>query len=170
MKSGSGRKQKLLEIGKDTVYIRSNMEQYETEEMGTCWRYDEIQIPKDEYFEKQAEQNALETKVLTLRDKIALYRYNKQRYFEYDGHTQRFDSYDVQRITDFAQALADGIVTEVEWKYPDTTVTITDAQYLKDMKIAGYLHEEKLRGIEKQLNQDETITEDNYQEKFEELI
>lgn len=58
MKSGSGRKQKLLEIGKDTVYIRSNMEQYESEEMGTRWRYDEIQIPKDEYFEKQVEQNS----------------------------------------------------------------------------------------------------------------
>ena len=30
--------------------------------------------------------------------------------------------------------------------------------------------EEKLRGIEKQLDEDETVTENNYQEKFEELL
>ena len=136
----SKNKPNAIKILGNKVLIRSNIQEKTrvdmNEEQETYYQYDEERMTKDEYILQQAEQNTLETKILTLPEKIALYRYHKQRYFQYDGHRQRFDSYDIQRITDLAQALADGVVTEVEWKYPDAVVSITDAQYLKNMKIA----------------------------------
>ena len=174
MKVQSKDRPNAIKILGNKVLIRSNIQEKTrvdmNEEQETYYQYDEERMTKDEYILQQAEQNTLETKILTLPEKIALYRYHKQRYFHYDGHIQRFDSYDVQRITDFAEALVNGIIAEIQWKYPDCTIIITDAQYLKNMKIAWYMWEEKVRGIEKQLNEDETVTENNYQEKFEELL
>ena len=44
-----------LEIGVDTVYIRSNISEFEREGI-TLKKYDEIQMTKDEYIEKIAKE------------------------------------------------------------------------------------------------------------------
>lgn len=40
-----------IEVNKDTVYIRSNVQRIETDEF-TGWQYDEVQYNKNEYIEK----------------------------------------------------------------------------------------------------------------------
>ena len=45
----------LLEVGVDTVYMRSNVIRIEEEEF-SGWQYNEIQMSKDEYIEKIAKE------------------------------------------------------------------------------------------------------------------
>jgi len=169
---------KELEVGKTTVYVRSNIKPIEMnigedmEDTRQMYECDEIQYTKDEYLKLMTEQNRLTPVEKTLSDLIRDYRWEKQRWVQYDGYTQRFDTYDVQRMRDLSEALQEGIVTEIEWVYPveDETVIIKDYNYLKDMMLAGYLYENKLRGIEKKVIADESVTVDNYKEKFEELL
>lgn len=49
---GSKESAKELIIGKDTVYIHSNIRRLDVEENGDLYVYDEIQMSKDEYLEK----------------------------------------------------------------------------------------------------------------------
>src|SRR6056297_2047107 len=106
---------KELEIGKTTVYVRSNIKPIEmnigedmkdTRQMYEC---DEIQYTKDEYLKLMTEQNRLTPVEKTLSDLIRDYRWEKQRWVQYDGYTQRFDTYDVQRMRDLSEALQEGI-------------------------------------------------------------
>ena len=56
----------LLEVNKDTVYVRSNVTRIDedTEEGFHGWEYNETQIAKDEYIEKIAkEKNILQETV-----------------------------------------------------------------------------------------------------------
>lgn len=45
-----------VEVNKDTVYIRSNIENIDEEEF-EGWQYDEIQYSKDKYIELLSEKN-----------------------------------------------------------------------------------------------------------------
>lgn len=93
---------------------------------------------------------SLETIKQGIVDAVISHRYEKQLYYEYDGHIQRFESYDIVRMTDSQTALEKGVMTEVEWKYDTNTyVVVTDPEYFFNMKMAGYSWEQKLRGIEK---------------------
>lgn len=107
----------------------------------------------------------------TLKKAIKQYRWEQQLYYTYYGHRQRFKPYDVQRMNDVAEALQNGDITEVEWNFADdSTKTITDFNYLINLKSAGYQNEQKMRDIEKQLLADETVTIDNYKDKFDALV
>lgn len=164
---------KVKILGKK-VYIR-NLDSVteEIDEHGTTiYTYKEMQLSKNEYELQKVEQNNIEVKELTLIDKIKKYRYEKQKWFEYDGHTQRFDSYDVQRMTDMASLLQDNSIQELNWYYPkdNEVIKITDALYLTNMKKQGYLNEQNCREIETELLSDDTVTVDNYKDKFDELL
>ena len=54
LKNVQGNKEsaKELIIGKDTVYIHSNIKKLDVEEDADLYAYDEIQMSKDEYLEK----------------------------------------------------------------------------------------------------------------------
>lgn len=49
---GNKESAKELIIGKDTVYIHSNIKKLDMEEDAELYMYDEIQMSKDEYLEK----------------------------------------------------------------------------------------------------------------------
>lgn len=109
---------------------------------------------------------------MTLKELVKEYRYEQQKWFTYDGFTQRFTEYDIQRMQLSQQALTDGIRSEIEWAYPvdGKYKTVTDPLYFKNMLIAGIEQEDKLRAIEKQLLADDTVTINNYKDRFDELL
>lgn len=88
-----------------------------------------------------------------IKNKIIDYRYQKQEYFLYDGHKQHFSTYDIQRMNDMGSILKDGKVTSIEWKYAveEDYVTVADYNYFINMRDAGYINEQKVRGVEKHL-------------------
>lgn len=47
---GSQKQVPQVEVNKDTVYVRSNIERIEEDEF-TGWQYNEVQYKKDEYIE-----------------------------------------------------------------------------------------------------------------------
>lgn len=63
---GSKESSQSLIIGKDTVYVHSNVKEIRLEEFDcTIYEYDEIQYEKDEYIKLMAEKNEeLEAKLL----------------------------------------------------------------------------------------------------------
>ena len=52
---GSQKQVPQVEVNKDTVYIRSNIEHIEEEDF-TGWEYDEVQYPLQEYIETLANE------------------------------------------------------------------------------------------------------------------
>lgn len=65
-----------IEIGKDTVYIRSNITKLETEEF-TGWEYDEIQYSKDEYIALIAQSNnTIQEQLLQTQNALVEIQYN----------------------------------------------------------------------------------------------
>ena len=60
---GSQETVQALEIGVDTVYVRSNIVPVDTENF-KGWQYDEIQYSKDEYIAYIATQNELTKQAL----------------------------------------------------------------------------------------------------------
>lgn len=58
---GSGEQAKDLVIGKDTVYVHTNIKKLETDNNGNkvddLYSYDETQYDKDEYIKLMADQN-----------------------------------------------------------------------------------------------------------------
>jgi len=163
-----------IKILGNKVYIRDLDSVVESvdENDNTIYSYDEIKLTKDEFELQKIEQNDIDVKELKLQDKIKMYRWQKQKWFIYDGFTQRFTEYDIQRMQLSQQALTDGIRSEIEWAYPvdDKYKTVNDPLYFKNMLIAGIEQEDKLRAIEKQLLSDDTVTIDNYKDKFDELL
>ena len=177
MKVESTVKPKQVKILGNKVLVRSNIELVNKEnpdgEINKMYQYDEVKFDKDEYIEKQSEQQTFDVKKeLTLKEKIKQYRWNKQKWFTYDGYTQRFTEYDIVRMDTAIQGLEKGVKSEIEWAYPveGDYVTVTEPQYFIDMKLTGFENENILRNIEKQLLNDETVTNDNYKEKFDELL
>lgn len=54
---GSKEQAREIVIGKDTVYVHSDIKEVKTEDAGTLYEYHEVQYAKDEYIELMAEAN-----------------------------------------------------------------------------------------------------------------
>ena len=55
---GSQKQVPQVEVNKDTVYVRSNIERIEEEDF-RGWQYDEVQYNKDKYIEKLTNEEDL---------------------------------------------------------------------------------------------------------------
>ena len=65
---GSAGQAKPLIIGKDTVYVHSDIEKVEMEDGSESYQYNEIQYEKDEYIRIMAEQNeSMESDITNLQ-------------------------------------------------------------------------------------------------------
>lgn len=53
-----------LVVGKDTVYVHTDIQQVPDEEGNMVWQYHEIQYEKDEYIKLMAEQSNLQDNYL----------------------------------------------------------------------------------------------------------
>ena len=54
---GSKEQAREIVIGKDTVYVHTDIKEVKTEDGGTLYEYHEIQYAKDEYIELMAAKN-----------------------------------------------------------------------------------------------------------------
>ena len=54
---GSKEQAREIVIGKDTVYVHTDIKEIKTEDVGTLYEYREVQYGKDEYIELMADSN-----------------------------------------------------------------------------------------------------------------
>ena len=62
---GSQKQVPQVEVNKDTVYIRSNIERIEEDDF-TGWEYDEVQYPIQQYIEKLTNEEDLSAVAMLL--------------------------------------------------------------------------------------------------------
>lgn len=74
-----------------------------------------------------------------LRDRIKqfveTYKWEKSHWFEYDGSMQKNESNDIIMMIQSREALQLGIMTQIEWKYPDRRIVVTDHEYFLNMQL-----------------------------------
>ena len=68
---GSKEQAKELIIGKDTVYVHSDIKPVETEDGSEVYQYNEVQYDKDEYIQFMSEKNtALEEQIESTQEAL----------------------------------------------------------------------------------------------------
>ena len=110
----------------------------------------------------------------SLYKKIDEYKHEKSTWFEYDGHAQRYLEFDRITMRDCQEALQDGHMTSVRWKYPDAYVDVTDGAYFFNMRLLGAQNltmcfevEKMMRGEIDLMETVEDFMAYNYKEKFD---
>ena len=110
----------------------------------------------------------------SLYQKIDNYKHEKSKWFEYDGHMQRYLEFDRITMRDCQEALQDGHMTSVRWKYPDAYVDVTDGTYFFNMRLVGAQNLTMCFEVEKMMRNEIDVIESveelvayDYQEKFD---
>ena len=112
-----------------------------------------------------------------LYQKIDNYKHEKSKWFEYDGHMQRYLEFDRITMRDCQEALQDGHMASVRWKYPTAYVDVVDGAYFFTMRLVGAQNltmcfevEKMMRGELELLEDIEDLMAYDYKEKFDSYL